>query len=245
MSGSQAARVGSDRRERTLPWRSSPAVRVGLSLGIATGLYGISFGALSIAAGLTFWQTQALSALMFTGGSQFAFIGVLSGGGAGAAALGAASLLGVRNTVYGMTMNALLRPRSWRKAVAAHVTIDESNAAASGQSELTEQKRGFWVAGISVFLLWNLFTAVGALLGDAVGDPGRWGLDGAAVAAFLGLLWPRLRDREPLALAVVCGAVTALAIPLVPAGIPVLVAALVALGWGLLSGHLNRKERNA
>ena len=107
MSGFSSVTAAS---ESVIPWRSSPAVRVGLSLGIATGLYGISFGALSIAAGLTFWQTQALSALMFTGGSQFAFIGVLSGGGTGAAALGAASLLGVRNTVYGMTMNALLRP---------------------------------------------------------------------------------------------------------------------------------------
>ncbi|MBD2761965.1 AzlC family ABC transporter permease [Kocuria sp. cx-455] len=238
MNGSSSVTVGS---ESVIPWRSSPAVRVGLSLGIATGLYGISFGALSIAAGLTFWQTQALSALMFTGGSQFAFIGVLSGGGTGAAALGAASLLGVRNTVYGMTMNALLRPRSWRKAVAAQVTIDESNAAASAQPTGVERKRGFWVAGVSVFLLWNLFTAVGALLGDAVGDPGQWGLDGAAVAAFLGLLWPRLRDREPLAVAVVCGVVTAISIPLVPSGIPVLVAAVVALAWGLVGARSARK----
>ena len=220
----------------------SPAVRLGLSVSLATGLYGISFGALSIAAGLTFWQTQALSALMFTGGSQFAFIGVLSGGGTGAAALGAASLLGVRNTVYGMTMNALLRPRSWRKVVAAQVTIDESNAAASAQSTALERKRGFWVAGVSVFLLWNLFTAVGALLGDAVGDPGQWGLDGAAVAAFLGLLWPRLREREPLAVAVVCGVVTAISIPLVPSGIPVLVAAVVALTWGLMGARSARKR---
>lgn len=239
MSGSSSALGGS---ESAIPWRSSPAVRVGLSLGIATGLYGISFGALSIAAGLTFWQTQALSALMFTGGSQFAFIGVLSGGGTGAAALGAASLLGVRNTVYGMTMNALLRPRSWRKVVAAQVTIDESNAAASAQPTFVERKRGFWVAGVSVFLLWNLFTAVGALLGDAVGDPGQWGLDGAAVAAFLGLLWPRLREREPLAVAVVCGVVTAISIPLVPSGIPVLVAAVVALTWGLMGARSARKK---
>lgn len=239
MSGSSSVTAGA---EAVIPWRSSPAVRVGLSLGIATGLYGISFGALSIAAGLTFWQTQALSALMFTGGSQFAFIGVLSGGGTGAAALGAASLLGVRNTVYGMTMNALLRPRSWRKMVAAQVTIDESNAAASAQPTSVERKRGFWVAGVSVFLLWNLFTAVGALLGDAVGDPGQWGLDGAAVAAFLGLLWPRLREREPLAVAVVCGVVTAISIPLVPSGIPVLVAAVVALAWGLMGARSARQK---
>lgn len=210
----------------------TPAVRMGLSISIATGLYGISFGALSVAAGLDVWQTMALSALMFTGGSQFAFIGVIAGGGTGAAALGAASLLGVRNAVYGMQMNRMLQPRGWRKPVAAQLTIDESAATASGQLQPQEQQRGFWTAGIGVFVLWNAFTLLGALLGDALGDPRKWGLDGAAVAAFLGLLWPRLRHREPVALAVLCGLVTMLAVPVLPPGLPILVAALVGAAWG-------------
>lgn len=207
-------------------------MRMGLSISIATGLYGISFGALSVGAGLNLWQTMALSALMFTGGSQFAFIGVIAGGGTGAAALGAASLLGVRNAVYGMQMNRMLQPHGWRKAAAAQLTIDESAATASGQLEPQEQQRGFWTAGLGVFVLWNVFTLLGALLGDALGDPRKWGLDGAAVAAFLGLLWPRLRQREPVALAVLCGVVTMLAVPLLPSGLPILVAAVVGAAWG-------------
>ncbi|WP_043341648.1 AzlC family ABC transporter permease, partial [Comamonas sp. B-9] len=164
-------------------WWSSPAVRMGVSISVATGLYGISFGALGVAAGLSVWQTCALSLLMFTGGSQFAFVGVVAGGGAGAAALGAASLLGVRNAVYGMQMAALLGPRGLARLLSAQLTIDESAATALGQTDKAEQKRGFWTAGVGVYLLWNLFTAAGALLGNALGDPGRWGLDGAAVAA--------------------------------------------------------------
>lgn len=210
----------------------SPAVRIGLSIAVATGLYGISFGALGVASGLSVGQTLALSLLMFTGGSQFAFIGVIGGGGTGAAAFGAATLLGVRNAVYGMQMNAMLRPRGWRKLVAAQLSIDESAATAAGQLDPDEQRRGFWTAGLGVFVLWNLFTAVGAVLGDALGEPRRWGLDGAAVAAFLGLLWPRLRAREPAAIAVVCALVTVVAAPLVPPGVPILVAALVAALWG-------------
>ena len=213
-------------------FRMTPAVRMGLSISVATGLYGISFGALAVAAGLNVWQTMALSALMFTGGSQFAFIGVVAGGGTGAAALGAASLLGVRNAVYGMQMNRMLQPQGWRKWLAAHVTIDESAATASGQIEPQEQQRGFWTAGVGVFVLWNAFTLLGALLGDALGDPRRWGLDGAAVAAFLGLLWPRLQQREPVALAVLCGVVTMLMIPMLPPGLPILVAAVVGAAWG-------------
>lgn len=213
----------------------SPAVKIGLSIAVATGLYGVSFGALGVASGLGVWQTVALSALMFTGGSQFAFIGVVAGGGAGSAAFGAATLLGVRNAVYGMQMNRMLRPRGWRRLLAAQVTIDESAATAAGQLDPDEQRRGFWAAGLGVFALWNLFTLAGALLGDALGDPRRWGLDGAAVAAFLGLLWPRLRAREPVALAVVCALATVLALPRVPPGVPILLAALVAALWGWFS----------
>ena len=212
--------------------RPSPAVKIGLSIAMATGLYGLSFGALGVASGLDVWQTMALSLLMFTGGSQFAFIGVVAGGGAGSAAFGAATLLGVRNAVYGMQMNRMLRPSGWRRFVAAQVTIDESAATAGGQLDPGEQRRGFWTAGLGVFALWNLFTAIGAVLGDALGDPGRWGLDGAAVAAFLGLLWPRLRARDAAAVAVVCALVTMLALPLTPPGVPILVAAVVAALWG-------------
>lgn len=211
----------------------SPAFRVGLSISLATGLYGISFGALSVAAGLSLWQTLALSLLLFSGGSQFAFVGVVGSGGSGLAAMSAAALLGVRNGLYGMQMQALLRPRGPLKLLAAHLTLDESAATASGQVEPLEQARGFWTAGLGIFVLWNAATALGALVGNALGDPARFGLDGAAVAAFLGLLWPRLQHREAQGIAVVCALATVLAVPYVPTGVPILIAGAVAavIGW--------------
>ncbi len=212
----------------------SPAVRVGLSISIATGLYGVSFGALSVTSGLDFWQTMALSLLLFSGGSQFAFIGVVAGGGSGVAAMGAATLLGMRNGIYGMQINALLQPRGWRRFAAAQrhhrrVHRHQHRADGSGSSRSAASGPPAW----AIFVLWNLFTAVGALAGSALGDPKQWGLDGAAVAAFLGLLWPRLKGREPVAIAVVCALATVLAVPFVPAGVPILVAAVVAaaIGW--------------
>ncbi len=203
---------------------------MGLSIGVATGLYGLSFGALSVAAGLSLPQTVALSALMFTGGSQFAFVGVLSGGGTLPAATAAASLLGLRNFVYGVSLDALFRPPLRLKPLYAHLTIDESTATASAQEDPAEQRRGFWTAGVGVWVFWTLFTALGGLFGAAIGDPRRFGLDGAAVAAFVGLLWPRLHGRDPWAVAVVCGLVTALTTPLLPPGLPIVVAAAVAFG---------------
>lgn len=209
---------------------------MGLSVGLATGLYGLSFGALSVAAGFDVAQTVALSALMFTGGSQFAFVGVIGGGGTLPAATAAASLLGLRNGVYGVGMNALLRPRNVLKPLMAQLTIDESVAVASAQESPEEQRRGFWTSGVAVWALWTAFSGIGALAGAALGDPQRWGLDGAVVAAFLGLLWPRLHGRDPWAVAVVCGLATVLTIPMLPPGLPIVVAAVVALGLALRRG---------
>jgi len=199
------------------------------------GIYGVSFGALGVAAGLNVAQTSALSLLMFTGGSQFAFVGVVAGGGTGLSALTAATLLGLRNGVYGMQLEAMLRPSRKLAPFYAHFTIDESMANATAHEDPDEQRRGFWTAGLGVFVMWNTFTLVGALAGNAMGDPAKWGLDGAACAAFLGLLWPRLHGRDPIAIAVVCAAATIVFIPLVPPGLPIIIAAVVAAGvWAVL-----------
>jgi predicted branched-subunit amino acid permease len=207
--------------------------RQALSVSLATGVYGVSFGALAVASGLDLWQTMALSLLMFTGGSQFAFIGVIGSGGAGVAAVATAALLGARNALYGAAIAPLLNVTGLRRVLAAQVTIDESIAVATAQRDPVQARGGFWWTGVGVFVLWNVFTVVGAVVGDALGDPRRWGLDAAAAAAFLGLLWPRLAGRE--ARLVAAGAVVvALALtPVTPAGVPVLAAGTVAVlvGW--------------
>lgn len=212
----------------------TPAQRAGLSVGFATGLYGISFGALAVASGLDAWQAVALSALMFTGGSQFAFIGVVGGGGSPAAATGAATLLGVRNTVYGLRLATLVLPRSApERAAMAQLTIDESTAVAVAQQDRAEQRRGFWAAGLGVYVFWVAFSALGAVAGDRIGELDALGLDGAAVAAFTGLLWPHLSARRPVVIAVLAAVVTLALVPAVPAGLPILGAAVVAAaaGW--------------
>jgi len=202
---------------------------MGVSIGVATGLYGPSFGALAVSSGLTVWQACALSALMFTGGSQFAFAGVLGGGGTPIAAWSAASLLSIRNGIYGIQMKSMLRPPTAVIPAMAQITIDESMGTSSAQTEPVEQRRGFITAGVAVYIFWNIGTLLGALLGQAIGDPKAFGLDGAAAAAFIGLLWPRLKGRDPITLAVVAAAATIIVVPFVPPGIPILIAAAVSL----------------
>ncbi|MDO5625497.1 MAG: AzlC family ABC transporter permease [Pseudomonadota bacterium] len=216
-----------------LPPDTRPAIRQGLMVGFATGLYGTSFGALAVAAGLDVWQAVALSALLFSGGSQFALIGVIASGGAGAAAVAASTLLGLRNGFYGVQMARMLKPRGVQRAVAAQLTIDESTAVALSQPTPERQRAGFWATGWAVFVFWNAMTLAGALLGNALGDPKVWGLDAAAAGAFLALLWPRLATRAARVVATGAAAVALLATPWVPPGIPILLTALVAVAAGM------------
>ena len=205
-----------------------------LGVGIATGLYGISFGALSVAAGLEIWQTQLLSILMFSGGSQFAFIGVVASGGLASlpAAIASAWLLGIRNGFYALQMKPLLGVLGWKTPIAAQFNIDETTGVATAQSNLADTRKGFWLTGLSVFVFWNLLTFAGALLGESIGDPSAFGLDAAAAAAFLGLLWPRLRELQPIAVAVAAGVIAVVLSPMLPAGLPILIAALSAVVIG-------------
>jgi predicted branched-subunit amino acid permease len=199
-----------------------PIVRDALGIGIATGAYGLSFGALAVAAGLSLPQACALSLLMFTGASQFAFVGLIGGGAA--AAVATALLLGARNALYGLRLAPYLRPRP----LAAHLVIDES-AAMAVRDTPADTRLGFWSTGAAVFVFWNLATLLGALAGQALSDPRALGLDVAAPAAFLALLAPRLRDREPQTIAALAAVAALISVPLVPAGTPVLVAAAVAM----------------
>jgi predicted branched-subunit amino acid permease len=211
-------------------------VRRALSVGLAASLYGVSLGALGVAAGLTVAQTCVTSLLLFTGGSQFALVGIIAGGGSAASAITASSLLGIRNGLYGLQLKQILQVRGLRRVAAAQLTIDESTAVAVTQDEPAEQRRGFWITGAVIFVGWNATTFIGALAGDALGDPRQYGLDAAAAGAFLGLLWPRLSSREPVAVAVGAAVVAAVLVPVVPAGIPVVAAAVVAVVAGLARG---------
>lgn len=210
-------------RTRSLPSYVPTAVAV----SVTTGIYGISFGALAVAAGLSVAQACALSALMFTGGSQFAAVAVVGAGGSAATAATNALLLGARNTAYGFVNAPILRRMPLLgRAAASQLVIDESTAIAAAQEDERHRLGAFLWTGITLWVCWNLGTLGGAFAGDALGDPERWGLDAMFPAAFVALLAPQLRQpgAVPAALA---GAVIALVlVPLAPVGIPVLASVL-------------------
>jgi 4-azaleucine resistance transporter AzlC len=204
-------------------------IRDSLGVGVAVGAYGFAFGAASVAAGLSVLQSCLLSLFAFTGGTQFAVVGVVAGGGSIGAALAGGLLLGSRNTLYAMRLAPLLKVRGLRRLVAALGTIDESTAMAVAQCEPELARVAFWWTFAGVFTFWNLSTLLGAVAGSLV-DPSTVGLDAVVPAAFLALVAPRLRAGALERRIALAGAVIAFVlIPVTPAGVPVLAACAALL----------------
>lgn len=210
-------------------------LRDSLAVAIPVGTYGAAFGAASIASGFSVFQTCLLSLLLFSGASQFAVVGVMGAGGSALSAIATGSLLGLRNGLYGLRMAPLLKLRGAKKIIGAQITIDESTGVALNQEARGRQASayGFWATGIGVYIFWNLFTLIGALGAQSIGDPSAWGLDAAVPAAFLGLVWPRLTDKKTKLVALLAGALALVLIPIAPAGVPIISTAAIAilLGW--------------
>jgi 4-azaleucine resistance transporter AzlC len=203
--------------------------RVVAAFSVAVLVFGLTFGVLARAAGLSAPQAIVMSILVFAGAAQFAVVGALSAGSSAGLALVAGALLNLRLFALALAVAPRLSGKVATRAVQSHLVTDESVAVASGPDGSIDGER-FVRAGIWVLGAWVIGTTLGAFGGSVVRDPLVWGLDAAFPGGFLALLAPRLR-RDPIARRVaVAGAAVCLALtPFVPLGVAPLIAAGAAL----------------
>lgn len=208
---------------------TDPIVRNAVSIGVATAVYAVSFGVLSVAAGFSVAQTCVMSLVCFTGASQLTFASVIGAGGGVAAALPPALLLAGRNALYALSLKGVLSGTVPKRALRAQVVVDETTAMAHAQPTLAAKRRAFDLTAACLFTAWNIGTLVGAVAGRGLGDPRDYGLDAVFPAVFLALLAPQLRGPDATR-AALAGALIALALLTVtPAGVPIIAAALGAV----------------
>ena len=219
---------------------SDQVLRNALSIALATGLYAVSFGVLSVAAGFSVAQTCVMSVVAFTGASQFTFVSVIGAGGSPVAALAPALLLAARNTLYAISLRSVLTGSVARRSLLAQGVIDETTAMAHAQSKPAAKRRAFDLTAILLFVGWNLGTVAGAVAGQGLGSPQRLGLDAIFPAVFLALLAPQLRSADSRHAALAGGFVALALIAFVPAGLPIIGAAVVAVPFLVIAhrrGH--------
>ena len=216
-------------RTRSVPPRHPLGLAHALPVGLAVGAYGLSFGVLAVAAGMSPLLATLSSALVLGGGSQFAFLGVLAAGGNPMMGALGGLLLNVRYVPFGLAIARHLPAAGLaRRAADAYLIVDES-VGLGLDAPPGQVTRRFRVVGVAVAISWIGATAVGAYGGALLGDPAALGLDAAFPAGFLALLAPWLRDRRGR-VAAMLGVALALALtPVAPPGVPIIAAGLGAL----------------
>ena len=193
------------------------------AIGLAVFAVGMSFGAIAVAAGLPAWAVVTMSLVVFAGGSQFMAVGLIAAGNPFAAVF-AGLLLNARHLPFGLAVADAVGTGWRRRLIGSHILIDESVAFTMAQSEPAARRRAYWLTGATLFVSWNVGGVLGVLLGEAVGDTDRLGLDAAFPAGLIALLLPSLRDKETRNVALAGALVAVVTTPLLPAGLPVLLA---------------------
>jgi 4-azaleucine resistance transporter AzlC len=225
---------GEPRAGRPAPAIDRTILRDAVTIAVAVGLIGASFGLISASRGVPYVQTQGMSLLVFAGGSQFVLLGGIGSGLA--AAVVSALLLNARHVAFGLAVAPLVGGPPWRRALSSHIIVDESTAYALAQPDPRRSRQGLYVVGALLFVAWQVGTAVGALAGEAV-DHRSLGIDAAFPAGMLALLVPQLRDRQTRLTALAAAGTAVALTPLLTPGAPMLAAALVALAIHLAAGR--------
>jgi predicted branched-subunit amino acid permease len=201
--------------------------RQAASIVAAVAPFGIVFGAAAATSGLSLLQAIGYSALVFGGSSQFAAVEILADGGSVGAAAVAGLLLNVRSLAFGVIMAPALFGAWWQRAAMSQLMIDESTAVGAAQLEQRWRRYGYLVAGVGVFVVWNLTTILGHVAFAGAGELiTELGLDVAGPAAFLALLWPRLSFLPQRRTAIVGALIALVLIPFAPPGVPILASML-------------------
>ncbi|SEQ49641.1 4-azaleucine resistance probable transporter AzlC [Lentzea albida] len=207
------------------------------AVALGAAVTGASFGAISVGSGLPWWMPVLMSLVIFAGGSQFMAVGVVAAGGSPAAAVLAGLVLNARHLPFGLAVGDVLGRNPLARIVGSHLLIDESTAFAMAQRDPARARAAYWACGVSLFFTWNVGVLVGALVGQAIGDPGTFGLDAAFPAALLALTLPALKDAATRNAALAGAAIALLTTPFLPAGVPVLLALV-----GLVAFRTTKKE---
>ena len=210
----------------------TPLARDASLVWLASGVVGVSFGAVCVAGGLPLWVPVVMSLLVYAGSAQFSAVGVLLAGGGPLAAAATGLLLNTRTAAFSLAVADVIGTGRLARLLGAHLVTDETVAFALSQPDPARRRAAFWISGLGLFAVWNIGVLGGALAGGALGDTATYGLDAAFPAVLVALVLPALRTDSAVRRSALLGAALAVAAtPFTPAGVPVLLALAGLAAW--------------
>lgn len=212
--------------------------------------FGIVYGTLAVASGLSVAATLAMSLLVFAGSAQFVAASLVASGTSLTVILLTTLIVNLRHLLYSASLLPFVRhlPQRWRAPLAFWLT-DESFAVVHRHYLLddspVERKHWYFLGScLAMYSLWFACTLIGVLLGQALPSLGDWGLDFAMIATFIGIVVPLLRNRPMIVAALVASAVAVAAHGL-PYKLGLMLAALLGVCAGVISQRLAERGKLA
>ena len=215
-----------------------------LSIGVIP--FGMIYGVLALASGISPGQAQAMSAIVFAGSSQFITTQLVGGGAPGLVIVLTVAMVNLRHALYSASVAPYLKPLhpAW-KGLLAYLLTDEAyavtityyDACSSKDASLQNCRHWFFLgAGLALWGSWQVSTAAGIFLGAVI--PQSWSLDFTLALTFIAIVIPSLKDRAMSAAALVAGIVA-----LLSNGLPYKAGLMLAAILGILVGLVLEKRK--
>ncbi|NMC12644.1 MAG: AzlC family ABC transporter permease [Chloroflexi bacterium] len=212
-------------------------IRAELPILVGVIPFGMIYGALALSAGIPANASQAMSAIVFAGSSQFVMAQLWAQETPIFVMLATVFVVNLRHGLYSASVAPYIQHLSitWKGAL-SYLLTDEAYAVvithyrkfsqdAKDLSSIITGKQHFFFlgAGLALWSTWQISTAIGIFLGSII--PESWSLDFTLTLTFIALVMPSLK-RKPEIIAALVG------------GIVAVIGAALPLKLGLLSGAL-------
>ena len=214
------------------------------ALVAATFAVGVTVSTIMIDIGTPSAVVMLASLSAFSGSGELAYAAVISSGGSVIAGLVSALLVSSRFGLLAMSMANRWPMSFWERVAAMQISGEPAVAAAITAKDPVTARRLYWQIALAMAAGWVGGSAAGIIVGNVIGDTRAIGLDAVFPAVLLGTVAASLRSKDSAVAAVLGGLVAVILVPIVPAGIPFLVAALAAfVATRVPAGPLNLRSR--
>ena len=214
-------------------WLLPPGTRFGtgeaLTIAFAYFTVGITVTILHVSEGTSWSAMLGVIFLVNSVTPGLAYVAVTDAGGSTTAGVLSGWLVSSRFGLFAAAIAPYLWPSRWKRALAAHGAFDPSVALGLREDESINKRRVYLASATWMVVPWWIGGVLGIVIGSNVGDPGALGLDAIFPAVLLVIVWPQLRDRDSLTIALVALIAALALVEITPGGVPALAAACAAL----------------